>query len=124
MKLETGEWVRKAEGDYQVAAREMLASKPIYDAVCFHAQQCVEKYMKALLVENDIPFPKTHDLIVLLDLCVGLIPELVTQRSRLAALSTYAIVFRYPGEEAIAQDAVEAQNTMNETCSLLRTALE
>ena len=49
MKPLTREWVRKAEGDYATAAREMRARKsPNYDAACFHAQQCVEKYLKAL----------------------------------------------------------------------------
>jgi HEPN domain-containing protein len=38
------EWVSKAEGDYATARRELRArNKPNFDAVCFHAQQCVEK---------------------------------------------------------------------------------
>ena len=123
MKPETGEWVQKAEGDFQVAGREMQASMPVYDAVCFHAQQCVEKYMKALLVERDIPFPKTHDLIVLLDLCVGVMPELTSQRPQMASLGAYAVAFRYPGEAAIAQDAEEAQKIMNVVRSFLRCRL-
>jgi HEPN domain-containing protein len=32
------------------------------DTVCFHAQQCVEKHLKALLVLRAIVFPKTHDI--------------------------------------------------------------
>lgn len=39
---------------------------PNYDAVCFHSQQCVEKYLKALLQEYNIAFGKIHDLPVLL----------------------------------------------------------
>ena len=35
----------------------------------FHMQQCVEKYLKALLVYRDQCFPKTHDLVALNDLC-------------------------------------------------------
>lgn len=42
------EWIQKAEGDYATAIREYRARKlPNYDAACFHAQQCVEKYLKA-----------------------------------------------------------------------------
>jgi HEPN domain-containing protein len=49
----TVEWVDKAEGDMAIAKRELRARKqPNYDAVCFHAQQCVEKYLKALLQEH------------------------------------------------------------------------
>lgn len=41
------EWVEKAEGDFCTALREYRARKNRnHDAVCFHAQQCVEKYLK------------------------------------------------------------------------------
>jgi HEPN domain-containing protein len=56
------EWIEKAEADYYTAEREYRARKNTnYDAVCFHAQQCVEKYIKAILVFRDIPFHKTHN---------------------------------------------------------------
>jgi len=63
MKPLTREWIDKAEGDYASAQRELRARKlPNYDAACFHAQQCVEKYIKTRLQEADIAFPKIHDL--------------------------------------------------------------
>src|SRR2546421_5742031 len=41
------------EGDFATAQRELGAIQdPNYDAVCFHAQQCAEKYLKAFLQEN------------------------------------------------------------------------
>ena len=59
------EWMAKAEGDFTVARREMRARKsPNYDAVCFHRQQCVEKLMKALLIQLGVTPPKTHMLMV------------------------------------------------------------
>ena len=46
MKTLTREWVKKAEGDFNTLLREVRARKaPNYDAACFHAQQCVEKYL-------------------------------------------------------------------------------
>jgi HEPN domain-containing protein len=52
MKPITTEWVGKAEADFATAQREGTApEEPNYDATCFHAQQCAEKYMKAQLVE-------------------------------------------------------------------------
>ncbi len=65
MKRATREWVEKAEGDFAVAGREPAAPAPVFDAVCFHAQQCVEKYLKALLQDRGIDFPRTHDLVAL-----------------------------------------------------------
>lgn len=44
-------WVNKAENDLAAAALTLKAGrKAPADTVCFHAQQCVEKYVKALLV--------------------------------------------------------------------------
>jgi HEPN domain-containing protein len=72
----TSEWVQKAEGDFGTASREIRARRaPNYDAVCFHAQQCAEKYLKALLQEEDIPFGKTHNLVILLDLLLPAEPS-------------------------------------------------
>lgn len=67
MQQLTEEWIAKAEGDFATARRELAATNlPNYDAVCFHAQQCAEKYLKAFLQESGIAFPKIHDLAALL----------------------------------------------------------
>jgi hypothetical protein len=56
-------WVAKAEADLACAAR-LLKEREQWatEVICFHAQQCVEKYLKALLVLNRTDFPKTHDI--------------------------------------------------------------
>jgi len=57
MKPETKEWVAKADADLVTAKREAAAvESPNYDAVCFHAQQCAEKYLKAVLAEMNCGF--------------------------------------------------------------------
>ncbi len=57
------EWVKKADADFATAQREIAVTKtPNYDAVCFHAQQCCEKLMKALLLSVGVTPPRTHDL--------------------------------------------------------------
>jgi HEPN domain-containing protein len=97
----TLEWVSKAEGDYSTAGRELRAHKsPNFDAACFHAQQCAEKYLKALLQEANIPFGKTHNLIALLELLLDFQPSWETTRSHLDYLTVFAVIFRYPGETA------------------------
>jgi HEPN domain-containing protein len=52
MKPETLEWVEKAEGDWKVAQREIGSTDPVHNVVCFLAQQCSEKYLKAFLEEQ------------------------------------------------------------------------
>ena len=50
----TLEWVNKAEEDAAVAERESRVRKrPSPGAVCYHAQQCIEKYLKAVLQEME-----------------------------------------------------------------------
>lgn len=79
MKPLTEEWVAKAEGDFATAGRELRARKaPNYDAVCFHTQQCTEKYLKAVLQENDIEFGRTHNLSALLDKIVSVYRDVLT----------------------------------------------
>ncbi len=111
MKPTTAEWVAKAEGDFAVMERECQVTVcPNYDAVCFHAQQCAEKYLKARLCEADVAFGKTHDLAALLDHVLDL--ELGWERFRedLAYLSDFAASFRYSGESADRDSALDAQN--------------
>jgi HEPN domain-containing protein len=105
----TREWIGKAEGDFTTVRREVQARKaPNYDAACFHAQQCVEKYLKARLQEAAIPFGRTHDLSALLNLLLPVEPSWESLRSHLRALTTFAVGVRYPGESADKAMAREA----------------
>jgi HEPN domain-containing protein len=95
------EWVEKAEKDFATAQREFRVRKsPNYDAVCFHAQQCVEKYLKGILQEANLAFGKTHNLIILLELLLPVHGSWEMERPRLQVLNGYAVEVRYPGESA------------------------
>ena len=62
------EWMSKAAADLQTAKREARVRRnPNFDAVCFHAQQAVEKMLKARLASMRRNIPRTHDLTQLLD---------------------------------------------------------
>ncbi|NTU64056.1 MAG: HEPN domain-containing protein [Chloroflexi bacterium] len=102
----TTEWIAKAEGDYATAERELRARRrPNYDAVCFHAPQTSEKYLKAFLQEQGASFPKTHSLIELLEIALPLDESLELQRELLVQLERYAVRYRYPGESADKDEA-------------------
>jgi HEPN domain-containing protein len=58
-------WIRIAEDDFKTAESLLLMDDPAFGIICFHAQQCAEKYLKALLVWLQIDIPKTHDLTLL-----------------------------------------------------------
>jgi len=91
------EWIAKADNDLKNATHTLkLGADCPTDTVCFHAQQCVEKYLKAFLVALEVVFPKTHDIETL----VGFMPKhatvsLTVEQQR--RLTDYATVMRYPG---------------------------
>ncbi len=124
MKPITHEWVLKAEGDFATATRELgVTINPTYNAVCFHAQQCAEKYLKARLQEADIFFVKTHDLINLLDLLLPVESGWDTLRTDLQALTVFAVAYRYPGDSADKNDAEEAVSKCRNIREIVRRAL-
>ncbi len=119
MKQIAAEWVSKAEGDFAMLERECRARKnPSYDGACFHAQQCAEKYLKARLCEAGVSFGKTHDLVALLEQALDAEPTWETFREDLAFLSDFAVSFRYPGESADRESALDARRR----CRVFRRA--
>ena len=117
MKPDTREWVKKAEGDFKVASQILRRRKDIVpDAACFHCQQCVEKYLKARLVEAGIAFPRIHDLLKLLNLCLPVEPLWSPFAKDVDAMSDYAVDFRYPGQGAT---LVEARKCLKD-CRAIR----
>jgi HEPN domain-containing protein len=120
----TREWVEKAEGDFATAERELIVTvDPNYDAVCFHAQQCAEKYLKARLQEAGIPFGKTHDLPVSLNMLLPVESTWGAMLSDLQTLSAYAVAYRYPGDSADVVDATDAVNKCRNVRRVVRGSL-
>jgi HEPN domain-containing protein len=119
MKPITAEWVAKAEGDFATLERESRVRKdPNYDGICFHAQQCAEKYLKARLTEAEVRFTRIHDLTALLDLALPIEPLWEEFREDLAYLSDFGVAFRYPGESADRESAIIARKR----CRIFRYA--
>lgn len=103
------QWLSKAQADFATAGRELEAEEsPNFDAVCFHAQQCVEKLMKGLMIHLEKVPPRTHDLAYLGELLSGVCPEWSWPVEELRFVSRAAVAFRYPGESSDRQDAAQA----------------
>ena len=111
-------WVNKAEHDLLNIENNLVAKKIPWDTVGFHAQQCGEKYLKALLVFRRIDFPKIHDLTELYALLPHELRPPIDPRL-LDQLNPYAIEGRYPGVwEPVERDeafrAVEAARAVRD----------
>jgi HEPN domain-containing protein len=121
MKPITREWIDKAEADWNSAGLLFRARKhPDYDGSCFHAHQSAEKYLKERLVEADIYFSKTHNLIALLTLAVAVEPSWNILQQQLQALNVYAVDYRYPGSTALKADANDAIKNCGEVRRAVR----
>jgi HEPN domain-containing protein len=106
MKPITREWVKKAEQDFAAAVQLARRRKsPLHDVVCFHSQQCLEKYLKARLCEAGLAIPKTHNLEALLDLVLPAEPLWAPFRPVLQLLASSAVELRYPGVSATKPEA-------------------
>ncbi|MBL4759562.1 MAG: HEPN domain-containing protein [Mariprofundaceae bacterium] len=90
-------WLLKGDSDLLNAKRTVNSEGP-YDTACFHAQQAVEKYLKAVLIYDDQLVPKTHDLEELQLLCESLVNNREFSDLELVELSDYAVSVRYDFE--------------------------
>ena len=92
-------WLRKAESDIKVVRSLLTVDNPPTDALCFHCQQAVEKYLKAFLTYKDIRTRRTHDMETLLNLCIEQDKDFENlEREKISHLSFFAVNIRYPDE--------------------------
>jgi HEPN domain-containing protein len=106
----------KAENDLLNADNNLAANHVPCDTVCFHCQQAVEKMLKAFLINEDRPYPISHDLLLILEQILEVEPQAEVLRPRLALLNPYAVAVRYPDTEftPALDDAREARSTAQE----------
>ena len=124
MKAITREWVDKAEAGYTTALLSRRSSKKdSRDIVCFHLQQCVEKYLKARLVEAGIAFPKTHNLVHLLDLNLPIEPLWEVLRPTPGTLTAFGTEARYTGRAATVIETRDLMKLSNKSRNFVRSSL-
>jgi HEPN domain-containing protein len=98
--------------------------EPNYDAVCFHAQPCAEKYLKAFLTQNRLPFRFIHDLEALLGQILPISGHFETIRDPLLLLNDYVVDIRYPGEIATKAEARASLEAIRQVRAYVRRELE
>ena len=102
------QWLKKANLDLQAARLLCAGELDDYFVSGFHAQQAVEKYIKAFLVCHQIEFPKTHDIRRLRQLVARQDATLAERLERADVLTPYGVDIRYPEEfEIVSQKRAE-----------------
>ena len=98
-------WIFRADEDLAVIDRLCESDRSSYSSsICFHAQQAVEKYLKALLAFKGIDFRKTHDVDYLLSECQKVTSE-VLDCIDLKSLTDFGVAIRYPDDFYIPDQA-------------------
>ena len=118
------EWIRKSEADW-ITVQSLAAqnNSELCDVIVFHAQQCVEKLLKARLIQLGGTVQKIHDLAVLSKALQTLDATWSWQEEDLVDLSDGAVLARYPGFETSQADAEELIAIAAKLRAALLTAL-
>ena len=90
-------WLFRANEDLAVI-KDLHSSNPegLTSTICFHAQQAVEKFLKAFLAFSDIDFPRTHDVDYLLMECQKI--DSASFDIDLKSLTEFGVSVRYPDD--------------------------
>jgi len=116
--------LKKATNDL-IAAEATLSTGQALDTVCFHAQQAVEKSLKAVLALHDAEYPWRHDLGELLALVKPLMPEIEPFRDRIIRMTPFAVAIRYDEEfEPTFGEASEALQVAKDVHRLSNDVIE
>jgi HEPN domain-containing protein/predicted nucleotidyltransferase len=100
-----------AEGGVRLHPRPATRPRkraPYHDQACFHCQQSAEKYLKALLVEQSQPAPRTQVLEDLISLLLPHHASLAPLRRGARFLTRFAVATRYPGKNATRRQTAAA----------------
>lgn len=82
------------------------------ETACYHAQQAVEKILKAFLISRGATALRTHNLVALLDTAVELEPSIADLKEACSLLTPYAVDLRYPGDVGVVEHS-EAENALS-----------
>ena len=116
------EWISKANKDIRTV-EIMKEFEDLTEIICFHCQQAVEKYLKALLIKNDYEITKTHNIDYLLNKCLQVNEEF--EKYLGTALSEYAVDTRYPDVRYIPtrEETEEAIELMKDIVELVKKCI-
>ena len=113
MKKLVEDWVFYAESDLKTAEILIKDEYLMTNIIVFHCQQAIEKYLKAFLVDNNVPIIKTHDLIKVNDM-VKEIKDLGIDEKKLMIVKQVFSESKYPGDLGLLPDGLPTDKQASE----------
>jgi len=102
---ELRQWFSLAEKNLIVAKHLATTLYPIQvEIICNNCQQSVEKDLKGYLFYNEVEFPKTHNLAVLIGMCANINPDFLKYEKQCKYLTSFGVLPKYPNELQITDD--------------------
>lgn len=122
---DASEWLQHAEADLRYARLGRVEPGILLNLVAFHVQQAIEKALKALLVADQVDFPKTHDLEELLTFIRQAGRRWPVELEKVKELTPMAVQTRYPGfDDPVEESEVdEAIRLADETIAWVKSEL-
>jgi HEPN domain-containing protein len=101
---------RKAKAD-AIAVRELAGNPDITDEILgFHAQQAIEKWLKAVIAVRRLPETRIHDIGRLVQILENDGAQLPPTADRLDELTIYAVPLRY--DELLDAEPLDREDTV------------
>jgi HEPN domain-containing protein len=100
------EWMQIADDDFDSAKILHESDRKHYEIICYHCAQAVEKYLKGYLSYNDIIPQKTHNLLLLNEICIGIDNNFENIRTECSLLNRFTNEIRYPHRIEIIEEDV------------------
>jgi HEPN domain-containing protein len=125
IKVLVVQWLSRARSDLTLA--QMVDDQRILpEILAFHAQQAAEKAIKALLIHDQVEFPRTHVIALLLNLCELAGYQMPEKLLDALILTRYAVATRYPSEEdpVTREQAREAALTASNVLAWVETQID
>ena len=91
------EWTEAAERDRDAARALLISVRVPFEIVAFHCQQCAEKYLKSVYIQNGRKVPFIHDLQKLSHDIRDICPSMQDIEIECERLTPFGTVTRYPG---------------------------
>ncbi len=114
-------WLRISKENLKAA--KTLVKVELFSSVLFHCQQSAKKALKAYLAFNGSKIIKTHDLVLLLEVCMECDYKFIKIVELIENLNPFSTKFRYPSEYNIPEEE-DALNAIKKTEKVLRFVIK